>query len=380
MPGLIKVGRTARNPVLRTMDDDLASTGIPTPFKVEYYAWFDNMWEAERKAHRALSDYHHGKEFFKTDTATAIHKIENLNLKFTKLFSKRDDDEKVKLIFKKTKIDYLQKIEKFWQANVNYRDDGNENSSNDDTLIQSCKDFIHYSKNLSKTYPDIIDNDALRAAYYTTGRFILNKLKSSEDYDVKSYIDIVEESIQWLKKALNLKSKDSGFEDAEILTLIGVAYSFIRPSGYKKGIDSDGYSKYLKTTIKYFNKAIESNPNYAHVYKCLAEEYNSYEYSWIKKKKAIECYNKAIELTSDSETKEKHLKEIKIIESRINSLSYKARAIEKFMEGIKSNPEKKEAYFKEIHAIDPSYDIAKQLVPIVNQNKVKKKKCWWNIF
>ena len=101
MPGLIKVGMTTRNPALRAKDDDLTSTGVPTPFIVEYSAYFDDMMEAERSAHQALSDYHYGKEFFKTDVPTAIHAVENTGLPFKKIYSKPEDEERAAEIAKK---------------------------------------------------------------------------------------------------------------------------------------------------------------------------------------------------------------------------------------------------------------------------------------
>ena len=47
------------------------------------------MFLAE-KAHEALYKYHHGKEFFKTDVATAARAIESAGISFVKLYSKPD--------------------------------------------------------------------------------------------------------------------------------------------------------------------------------------------------------------------------------------------------------------------------------------------------
>jgi len=77
MPGLVKVGMSKRVPTERTSDDDMASTGIPKRFEVQYYAFFDDMFKAEREAHHNLKEYHYGKEFFKNDVATAIVAIES---------------------------------------------------------------------------------------------------------------------------------------------------------------------------------------------------------------------------------------------------------------------------------------------------------------
>jgi hypothetical protein len=92
MPGLIKVGMTKKVPTERIREPDYTATGIPTPFVVEYYAFFDDMFMAEKAAHQRLSKYHHRKEFFATDVGTAIHAIESIDITFTKLYSKPDDD------------------------------------------------------------------------------------------------------------------------------------------------------------------------------------------------------------------------------------------------------------------------------------------------
>ncbi len=98
MSGIIKVGRSSRVPDLRTKDRDLNSTGVPTPFVVEYYAFFDDMGKAEQLAHRALAKHHSGKEFFKIDIYTAISAIEELGLAFTRLYIKNSDNEKPNLL------------------------------------------------------------------------------------------------------------------------------------------------------------------------------------------------------------------------------------------------------------------------------------------
>ena len=104
MPGLVKVGMTKRIPTERTTDDDMDSTGIPTPFEVQYYSFFDDMVEAEKRAHSNLSNFHYAKEFFKTDVATAVHAIESTGVHFTRLFSKEDYDRKKAEIETKERI------------------------------------------------------------------------------------------------------------------------------------------------------------------------------------------------------------------------------------------------------------------------------------
>lgn len=105
MPGLVKVGMSARNPALRAKDDDLTSTGVPTPFEVQYSALFDDMRKAEKLAHQKLSEYHYNKEFFKTDIATAIYVIESVGIAFTKHFSMPEEQKKAAEIARQKKVE-----------------------------------------------------------------------------------------------------------------------------------------------------------------------------------------------------------------------------------------------------------------------------------
>ncbi len=89
-PGLVKVGMTTKVPTERAKE--LGTTGVPKPYVVQYYALFDDMIQAEKKAQNALYKYHYGKEFYKIDVATAIYHIENVGIPFTRLHSKPEDD------------------------------------------------------------------------------------------------------------------------------------------------------------------------------------------------------------------------------------------------------------------------------------------------
>ena len=95
MPGTIKVGMSTKVPTERAKE--LEDTGLPMPYVVQYYAFFDDMRQAEKKAHNELSKYHYNKEFFKTDVGTAINCIENLGLSFNRLYCKLDKVELYKL-------------------------------------------------------------------------------------------------------------------------------------------------------------------------------------------------------------------------------------------------------------------------------------------
>ena len=78
MEGIVKVGFSQRIPEKRILDPDLNSTGVPTPFFVEYYSFFENVFGAEVDAHKSLSDVQVGKEFFRCSVSHAISCIENV--------------------------------------------------------------------------------------------------------------------------------------------------------------------------------------------------------------------------------------------------------------------------------------------------------------
>lgn len=73
MPGLLKVGYSTKDPVLRV--EELSGTGHPHPFCVEYDAL---VWEPrviEQAVHLRLSDFHEAKEFFRITIDTAVSAI-----------------------------------------------------------------------------------------------------------------------------------------------------------------------------------------------------------------------------------------------------------------------------------------------------------------
>ena len=115
MPNQLKVGKTRKVPTERAKELD--TTGVPTPFEVQYYAFFDDMDEAEKRAHSKLSNYHHGKEFFKVDVPTAINAIESTGIAFQKLFSKPEDDKLAEQIRKKLETEERRREKQLKQRN-----------------------------------------------------------------------------------------------------------------------------------------------------------------------------------------------------------------------------------------------------------------------
>ena len=72
MPGLIKVGKTTTHPDQRM--SELHSTGVPTPFVLEFSIEVNDCSVSERNAHNALENHRVAKnrEFFKISVAKAL--------------------------------------------------------------------------------------------------------------------------------------------------------------------------------------------------------------------------------------------------------------------------------------------------------------------
>lgn len=75
MPGLIKIGRTTNLPSQRMAE--LHSTGVPTPFQLEFCVEVEDCVAAEKAAHRALAEHRiaSGREFFRTSVKHAINSV-----------------------------------------------------------------------------------------------------------------------------------------------------------------------------------------------------------------------------------------------------------------------------------------------------------------
>jgi len=76
MPGLIKVGYSSKDPELRAAD--LNSTGSPHPYTVEYEMLIEQPEKIEGLAHKALSQYHEGKEWFRCTVEEGIAAIQRI--------------------------------------------------------------------------------------------------------------------------------------------------------------------------------------------------------------------------------------------------------------------------------------------------------------
>jgi hypothetical protein len=73
MPGLVKVGYSTKDPMLRAKELD--GTGVPHAFEVIYDALVSNPREVEQKAHKLLSESREAKEWFHCSIEAALQAI-----------------------------------------------------------------------------------------------------------------------------------------------------------------------------------------------------------------------------------------------------------------------------------------------------------------
>jgi len=78
MPGVLKVGRTERQP--ETRSKELHTTGVPQPFKLEYFVFVDDCQAAEQQIHSVLEGKglrtSSNREFFNACLHEVIQAIE----------------------------------------------------------------------------------------------------------------------------------------------------------------------------------------------------------------------------------------------------------------------------------------------------------------
>lgn len=78
-PSLVKIGRSSRDPTIDRVSE-LNQTGVPFPFKVEYYAFVSDAERVESLVHLALAKFRPNKsrEFFEISVADAIFYIRDI--------------------------------------------------------------------------------------------------------------------------------------------------------------------------------------------------------------------------------------------------------------------------------------------------------------
>jgi hypothetical protein len=89
MPGLLKIGRSKNHPEQRMQE--LAGTGVPTPFQLAYLAMVEDHEASELQLHQLFSEsrVNQNREFFKLDTLVAMRKIREV---LSPLYEEVDDD------------------------------------------------------------------------------------------------------------------------------------------------------------------------------------------------------------------------------------------------------------------------------------------------
>ena len=78
-PNLLKIGKSTKDPTKYRVNE-LNQTGVPEPFKVDYYAFVEDEDDLERMVHDELASQRPNKnrEFFSVDYIEAIKTIRDL--------------------------------------------------------------------------------------------------------------------------------------------------------------------------------------------------------------------------------------------------------------------------------------------------------------
>lgn len=99
-PDLLKIGKSKKDPTQDRVAE-LNQTGVPKPFRVEYYAFVENEDSLESLAHQHFSAQRPNKkrEFFNVECAVAINAIRDLaarhsTIKFEEVFYVSPDELK----------------------------------------------------------------------------------------------------------------------------------------------------------------------------------------------------------------------------------------------------------------------------------------------
>ena len=90
----LKIGRTSKAPEERRRELS-SETGVPAPYKIEYYAFVENYESVERQVHLKLDSNRpqKNKEHFTCSVPEAIIVIENIaNIKYKEIFYKSPDE------------------------------------------------------------------------------------------------------------------------------------------------------------------------------------------------------------------------------------------------------------------------------------------------
>lgn len=80
MPGMVKIGYTARKNPQQRIDELNKASGVPTPFNTEYLYQYYGGEDFERTIHKELKGYRvtTDREFFYMDVADAIEAVKSI--------------------------------------------------------------------------------------------------------------------------------------------------------------------------------------------------------------------------------------------------------------------------------------------------------------
>ena len=76
MPGLVKVGFSSKDPDLRA--SELNHTGSPHPYVVDYEVLIEHPRDVEQQAHRNLSEFREGREWFRCTPEFAVSVVQQI--------------------------------------------------------------------------------------------------------------------------------------------------------------------------------------------------------------------------------------------------------------------------------------------------------------
>lgn len=108
---IIKIGMTQYHPKERKIE--LHKTGVPTPFKIEYYALVKNYEEVEKKVHLRLKNYrlNPDREFFNCTIGVAVTTINKITKVLEeKIYAKASKQLKIEKL--KEEEELIDKIKK----------------------------------------------------------------------------------------------------------------------------------------------------------------------------------------------------------------------------------------------------------------------------
>ena len=78
MPGIVKIGRTSRNPIDRAAE--LFSTGVPSPFEIRFVVFSEQSDQLEHAAHNRFRDdrLNPNREFFERELVDVVEWLTNV--------------------------------------------------------------------------------------------------------------------------------------------------------------------------------------------------------------------------------------------------------------------------------------------------------------